>query len=136
MKTILKVSKFMNVLFIQHPVTFNRLCKSGFSRILKSSPSIRIDSILGYKDFLEKIASCEFLITDGGSIQEESFYFDKPCLVMRKRTERIEGIGENVYLAKFDKNRIDYFLKNYKNFRRKSQLVRESIASQILMVLA
>ncbi len=41
----------------------------------------------------------EYIATDGGSNQEESCYLGKPYLVLRKETERQEGLGENVSTA-------------------------------------
>jgi len=38
---------------------------------------------------------------------------------MRSKTERIEGLGENVQLIEFDPNQIDFFLENYSSFKRK-----------------
>ena len=34
-----------------------------------------------------------YVITDGGSNQEELFYMRKPCLILRTATERNEGLG-------------------------------------------
>lgn len=37
---------------------------------------------------------------------------------MRSKTERIEGLGENVQLVEFNSNQIKFFLKNYSSFKR------------------
>ncbi len=44
-------------------------------------------------------ARASFVVTDSGGSQEECFYLDRPCLVHRVRTERQEGLGENVVLS-------------------------------------
>ena len=46
-----------------------------------------------------------YLIVDGGSIQEESLIFKKPCLLLRKKTERQEGLASGInFLTKLDVN--------------------------------
>ena len=53
---------------------------------------------LGFFDFtyLEKNAFC--LLTDSGTVPEESLYFKKPCVTIRESTERPEMIeaGSNI----------------------------------------
>jgi hypothetical protein len=51
---------------------------------------------------------------------------------MRSKTERVEGLGENVQLVKFDPNRIDYFLENYSSFKRK--IIDESMSPSEIIV--
>lgn len=70
---------------------------------------------LPYGDFMHLLAGAEFMITDGGSNQEEMYYMGKPCLILRNRTERIEGLGKNVVLSKNNRGTIVQFLSNYKN---------------------
>ena len=53
---------------------------------------------MGFFDFtkLEKNALC--LITDSGTVPEETLYFKKPCVTIRESTERPETIeaGSNI----------------------------------------
>ena len=65
-----------------------------------------------YISFTHILAKAEFVITDGGSNQEECYYFGKPCLLLRQETERQEGLGQNVILSKKDKRTIQDFLVN------------------------
>ena len=51
-----------------------------------------------------------FLVTDSGGSQEEAFYLDLPCLVHRKRTERQEGLGENILLSGYRNDVLSSFL--------------------------
>ena len=37
-----------------------------------------------------------FIVTDSGGIQEEAPYLEKPVLVLRNETERVEGINHGV----------------------------------------
>jgi UDP-N-acetylglucosamine 2-epimerase (non-hydrolysing) len=65
------------------------------------------------------------MITDGGSNQEEMSYMGKPCLLLRRRTERIEGLGANIVLSKNNPKVIRRFMTGYKAYRRKPSVLRE-----------
>ena len=54
---------------------------------------------LRFFDFVRAERASAFVVTDSGGSQEECFYLDLPCLVHRVRTERREGLGENVVLS-------------------------------------
>ena len=56
------------------------------------------------------------MISDGGSVQEECYYLGQPCLIMRNRTERTHGLGDNAVLGRFDSDVIREFVKNYKKY--------------------
>ena len=51
---------------------------------------------MGYEEFLKLIASCRFIITDSGGIQEEACCFKKKVLVARNNTERPEGVSSGL----------------------------------------
>ena len=72
----------------------------------------------GFFEFNNLLGKAEFLITDGGSNQEECFYLGTPCLLFRSETERSEGIGENVVVSNFDPTIIESFVLNYNSYRR------------------
>jgi UDP-N-acetylglucosamine 2-epimerase (non-hydrolysing) len=118
---LIKIAADHQVLFVLHKPTQKQLEKFSLFDKLQTNPKIRLLPMQNYFDFLQLLKGCEFLITDGGSIQEESYYLNIPCLVMRKKTERTEGLGENVCLAEFDERKIDYFRQNYTQFKRKTE---------------
>ena len=49
-------------------------------------------------------------MSDGGSNQEEASFLGLPCLLMRKHTERTEGLNSNIILSKLDNRIINNFL--------------------------
>jgi len=51
-----------------------------------------------------------FVVTDGGSNQEECAYLGKPTLLLRKATERKEGLEEHCVLSRYDPAVIDSFI--------------------------
>ena len=73
---------------------------------------------LGFFEFNQVLRKAQFIISDGGSNQEEFYYLGIPCLLFRSETERIEGLNTNVVLSKFNSAIIDDFVTNYKKYRR------------------
>lgn len=47
---------------------------------------------IDYFDFAFLLRSCDFVMTDSGGIQEEAPSLNKPVLVLRESTERVEGV--------------------------------------------
>jgi len=85
-------SKFKKrIIYPMHPRTLSKIKK-------KFPKGVECIKPLGFFDFtkLEKNAFC--LITDSGTIPEESLYFKKPCITIRDSTERPEYIeaGSNI----------------------------------------
>lgn len=74
---------------------------------------------LPYIEFMKLLSQAEFIATDGCTNQEEAYYMGLPLLALRNRTERIEGLGENVIISKGNEHIIKDFLKNYKKYRRR-----------------
>ena len=54
--------------------------------------------------------NASMVLSDGGSIQEECAYLDKPCLILRRKTERSDGIGKNAVLWGYDNHNLNSFL--------------------------
>ena len=112
------VAREQRLLFILHPPTAKQLDRTGFRERLESNPQIELRPRYTYFDFVSLIETADFVITDGGSIQEESSYLGVPCLLMRKATERQEGLGENVVLSNYDPDVIEQFVRNAAHYRR------------------
>jgi UDP-N-acetylglucosamine 2-epimerase (non-hydrolysing) len=125
LETVDEVSKRFNVMLVMHGPTEKKL-SSEFgvqspefkNSKLKTQNSKRIVylPLQDYPTFLHLIRDAEFVITDGGSVQEECYYLGKPCLIMRKRTERAEGIGENAVLSGFNEGAIGEFTAHYRKY--------------------
>jgi UDP-N-acetylglucosamine 2-epimerase (non-hydrolysing) len=108
----------LKVLFILHPVTRTRLTKSNKLARLSSHPNIELRPRYGYVRFIKLLKHSQFLISDGGSNQEETFYLGMPCILMRSVTERMEGLGMNVVLSQYDERVFRSFLDSYSLLRR------------------
>lgn len=99
--------------FVLHPVTRKKLEQSGWMQRLQDEPGIDLIPRMDYVRFLGLLSGARFIITDGGSNQEESAYLGLPCLLMRKHTERQEGIGGNAVLSRYDAKVIRDFLETH-----------------------
>jgi len=95
----------INAIWPIHDTTYNSLKKYGLMKDLEKMKNLKIIPLEGYFKFIFLLANCKYLLTDGGSIQEESLLFKKPCLILRKFTERQEGIDTGInFLTKLDVN--------------------------------
>lgn len=85
-----------------HEITEGQLKRFGLLGEVRKM-GIHILPPLSYVKFMELLSNCNYVITDGGSIEEESIILKKPCLLLRKRTERIEGLRTGLtFLTKRD----------------------------------
>lgn len=108
------------LLWVAHPVTVAALEKHGLAAALGAN--IRPIPRLDFFGFVAVMRRSAFLVTDSGGSQEESYYLDLPCLIHRKRTERREGLGENVVLSGYDAAVLRSFLAEPAPYRRAGAL--------------
>lgn len=109
--------------FIIHDPTLEVLSNSDLYSKLKANSNITLLRRLEFPDFIKLIDKASFVLTDGGSNQEETYFLGKPCLVLRKETERIEGLERNVILSKKDFSIIEHFLKDPKKYKKAPILI-------------
>ncbi len=114
------ISETMKLLFILHSPTKRKLEATGLMEKLATNKNIELRPRYDYMNFIALIKKSEYVISDGGSNQEECYYLGKPCMLFRNATERKEGLGENCILSKFKKNEILNFTSNHKSFVRPS----------------
>jgi UDP-N-acetylglucosamine 2-epimerase (non-hydrolysing) len=63
---------------------------------LAGLPNLELHEPFDYRQLLERLARCRFVVTDSGGLQEEAPTLGKPVLVLRETTERPEGIEAGV----------------------------------------
>jgi len=113
------ISQSIHLVFVLHPPTEKQLKARSLEDKLKANKQILLIPRQDFKNFTLITDLAEFVITDGGSNQEELSYIGKPTILFREYTERTEGLGENIVLSKFDYKLIFDFVKNYKKYIRK-----------------
>ncbi|MDR1324380.1 MAG: UDP-N-acetylglucosamine 2-epimerase (non-hydrolyzing) [Candidatus Margulisbacteria bacterium] len=77
---------------IVYPVHLNPQVQKPVFKILKNIPNIHLLKPLAYPYLLWLLDKCYLVLTDSGGLQEEAPSLGKPVLVLRKVTERLEGL--------------------------------------------
>ncbi len=126
--------------FLLHDNTKNQLMKFGLYHKLLENKNIKIIKPIDYISMVYQISKCELLIVDGGSLQEESLIFSKPCIILRNETER-EGLESNFqFLSMLDiektKEKIkEYLSKDYKVEDFKNPYGKKGVSKKIVDIL-
>ena len=126
--------KGQQVLFVLHQPTQEILHKQGLLKKIEEM-GIKIVPLMPYKEFIKKLASAPYVITDGGSIQEETAHMGIPCLLWRGKTERQNGLGQNVVISNYDKKTSEAFLNDFENHRTEIRSEHSNPSSQVVDVL-
>lgn len=78
---------------VLYPVHPNPAVHDTAHRILGDHPSIRLVEPLDYPAMIAAMRACTLVLTDSGGVQEEAPSLGKPVLVLRRATERPEGVA-------------------------------------------
>ncbi len=101
------VESGLPILFPIHPRTAKRLREFGLEKRAAALRDLRRIEPTGYLDMLVLEKNAALVLTDSGGLQEESCFFQVPCVTLRENTERPETleIGSNA-LAGTDPARV------------------------------
>ncbi len=105
--SLIEAVRSLKIIFPVHPRTVANLIKFGLHERFTKIDRLIMCQPLDYFGFQKLIATCRFIITDSGGIQEESTFRQKPCLTLRANTERpvTVDLGTNTLLP-FDNDLI------------------------------
>lgn len=81
------------VFFPCHP---NPAVRSIAEEELGGAPRVLLSDAIDALTFQNILARAYLVLTDSGGVQEEAPYFGVPVLVLRERTERVEGVAAGV----------------------------------------
>jgi UDP-N-acetylglucosamine 2-epimerase (non-hydrolysing) len=123
------------LVFTLHPTTRERLRSLGLLDGLRAHPNMTLHERFGFVDWINICSQAAFVITDGGSNQEELSYLGVPTLLFRTETERQEGLGRNVVISKFDPAVIRHFIENPANYRQRPVELTVSPSQAIIAAL-
>ncbi len=118
LKSIIEILKEISIpaFFALHDNTKKKLMKFNLYNELKAINNIKIIEPLDYLNFIYQMSQCSLVICDGGSMQEESLIFKKPCIILRKATERQEGLETNFqFLSNLEIEKTKDKIKEYLN---------------------
>ena len=84
----------LNFIFVSHPNPASRCSlKKDLTNVSTIDP-------MHHKTFIKRVASCRFLISDSGGLQEEASFLKKRVIICRETTERPEALNSFNYLCK------------------------------------
>ena len=78
------------------PVHPNPNVRKPIYSYLHQEPQIHLLTPLPYTDFIQLMAKSTLILTDSGGVQEEAPYLNKPVMVIRRFTERVEGVKKGL----------------------------------------
>jgi UDP-N-acetylglucosamine 2-epimerase (non-hydrolysing) len=133
--TVVEASKGTHLIFVTHPQTRHKLVTDPQSLRALTRPEIEIRERMPFSEFIALLKASRYLISDGGSNQEECFYLGKPCLLLRETTERREGLDASCVLSRFDTNVIMAFLQNPEGRTAPAVAIKQSPSAIILETL-
>jgi UDP-N-acetylglucosamine 2-epimerase len=79
----------VQIVFPVHP---NPQVRSVAHRVLGRSENVMLLHSLPYVEFVDLMSRAHVILTDSGGIQEEAPSLGKPVLLLRDKTERMEGV--------------------------------------------
>ena len=79
----------VQIVFPVHP---NPQVSAVVRRMLGRWPNVALVGALGYVEFVDLMRRSYLILTDSGGIQEEAPSLGKPVLLLRDKTERMEGV--------------------------------------------
>lgn len=80
-----------------HPRTAKALphqLKSDLYNQVKNHSLIQIIEPVSFLDMIVLESKCKLIMTDSGGVQKESYFFKKPCVIMRNETEWVELVEQ------------------------------------------
>jgi len=120
------------VVFTEHSTTWEKIRSYGFEHYLEKD-GLTVIHKQPYFDFMEIVRRAEYIVTDGGGLQEDAYFLGIPAIIHRKATERQDGLGFNAELSGLDTDKVAAFLTNHKNKSDLTRTIEAVSPSQIVI---
>jgi UDP-N-acetylglucosamine 2-epimerase (non-hydrolysing) len=133
MEEVLAATESIPVKFVLHPATRERIHASGWLSRLQRQPRLELLERMDYPDFVALLLGSRFLLTDGGSNQEEAAMLGLPTLLLRRATERPDGLGDNVLLSGLDRDAIRGFIARHAHASWRLRLIDTASPTECLV---
>lgn len=134
--TLRVISKYVSpktpIVFTEHTTTREKIQAYGLQHYLQV-PGLRVIPKQPYFDFMTIVRGADYIVTDGGGLQEDAFFFGIPTMVHRRRTERNEGLGLNADISKMDMAKLAAFLNSHKDKKDFVRLQSKTSPSEIII---
>ncbi len=130
---VVQAANKTRLIFVTHPQTRHKLESDPAARAHLDSARIEIRGRMPFTQFMALLKRSQYLISDGGSNQEECSYLGKPCLILRDATERFEGLDGCCLLTRFEDGLIAKFLENPGAYERPALTTATQSPSQLIL---
>ena len=118
MRTVTLAARKNKVRMVMHPQTQKKLEDNPEHANHLRNLGVQLEKRLPFSQFIHLLFQARYVITDGGSNQEECYYLGLPCLILRETTERGEGLHSTCVLARFEREIVEDFISNPERWRR------------------
>jgi UDP-GlcNAc3NAcA epimerase len=147
-KALLSISETyqLKIVLPIHPRTKGKMKEMLSEEIynkIASSGNIIVIPPAGFLDIIALEKNARMIVTDSGGLQKESFFFQKPCVILREQTEWIEIVENgNALLAGSDYqkicesfetlfNKTDYTYPSYYGDGKAAEFICEKIVGDL-----
>ncbi|MDC1327134.1 UDP-N-acetylglucosamine 2-epimerase (non-hydrolyzing) [Ulvibacter sp.] len=92
-EALVTISKQLKVVLPLHPRTEKMLHATEHKKLLmkiNESKNLFLIPPVSFLDMIQLEKNSSLIITDSGGVQKESYFFNKPCIVLRPETEWLE----------------------------------------------
>ena len=125
LKEIVEKNKGVEVIY---PMHLNPKVREIANKIFEGMDSVHLIEPLDYLPFTNLMNKCYLVVTDSGGVQEEAPSLGKPVLVVRRETERPEGIeAGTAKLVGTDKltiyEELDLLINNEEEYKKMANAV-------------
>ncbi len=125
-RTLRKFASRNRNIKIVYPVHPNPVVMKPAKEILGECGNIKLSPPVDYLELLSLLMFSEFIVTDSGGIQEEAVAFGKRVFLLRRVTERPEGVETGfVKIVGLDGKKLEKELNQSLEFRRKSAKIKK-----------
>lgn len=116
-EALLEIAQKTPIVLPLHPRT-NKMMKTVLSEELnqqiENNRNLKLIPPVSFLDMVSLEDSSQMIITDSGGVQKESYFFKKPCLILRPQTEWVEIVeAGTAKICDADKDKI---LSSYRYF--------------------
>lgn len=118
-KALIQLSNECQIVLPLHPRT-NKLLRTNLDEGLQSqifnSPNIKLIPPVSFLEMIALERHAQLVMTDSGGVQKESYFFKKPCIILRPETEWVEIVETgNAILSDADEIRIMQAWQHFKD---------------------
>lgn len=95
-QAVLHIAQTRNDVQFIFPIHLNPHVKNTVSGYLSDTRNVHLTEPLDYLSLVYLLSKSTLILTDSGGIQEEASAFSTPVLVLREKTERMEGVNAGI----------------------------------------